>query len=154
MRLMCAAKLRRSSAASSLPHGLSLQRQLSIPKTSRHRFGHPRLKTDPGRWLWMADTKACTGPPQVLRDLSTLARLAGDRPETPGPSASVSGWAPSPPRPCLASGRRRRFGSMTPALTSRFGGCCAYCGAPPPPKVVEEHLGRVSYMPRRCRLTG
>jgi predicted Zn-dependent protease len=22
-----------------------------------------------------------------------------------------------------------RFGSMTPALTSRFGGCCAYCGA-------------------------
>ena len=33
-----------------------------------------------------------------------------------------------------------RFGSMTPALISRFGGCCAYCGAPPPPKLVEEHL--------------
>lgn len=33
-----------------------------------------------------------------------------------------------------------RFGSMTPALVERFDGCCAYCGEPPPPKLVEEHL--------------
>jgi hypothetical protein len=33
-----------------------------------------------------------------------------------------------------------RFGSMTTALVARFGGCCAYCGTPPPPKLVEEHL--------------
>jgi hypothetical protein len=29
---------------------------------------------------------------------------------------------------------------MTPALVERFAGCCAYCGGPPPPKLVEEHL--------------
>jgi hypothetical protein len=33
-----------------------------------------------------------------------------------------------------------RFGSMTPDLISRFGGCCAYCGAPPPPNLIEEHV--------------
>ena len=33
-----------------------------------------------------------------------------------------------------------KFGSMTPALIERFGGSCAYCGEPPPPKLVEEHL--------------
>jgi hypothetical protein len=33
-----------------------------------------------------------------------------------------------------------RFGSMTPDLIARFGGRCAYCGALPPPSLVEEHL--------------
>lgn len=33
-----------------------------------------------------------------------------------------------------------KFGSMTPALVELFDGCCAYCGEPPPPKLVEEHL--------------
>jgi hypothetical protein len=33
-----------------------------------------------------------------------------------------------------------RFGSMTADLVARFGGCCAYCGEPPPPTLVEEHL--------------
>lgn len=33
-----------------------------------------------------------------------------------------------------------KFGTMTPALVERFAGCCAYCGEPPPPKLVEEHL--------------
>jgi hypothetical protein len=33
-----------------------------------------------------------------------------------------------------------KFGSMTPALIGRFDGSCAYCGEPPPPKLVEEHL--------------
>lgn len=33
-----------------------------------------------------------------------------------------------------------KFGSMTPALIERFDGRCAYCGEPPPPKLVEEHL--------------
>lgn len=33
-----------------------------------------------------------------------------------------------------------KFGSMPPALLARFSDCCAYCGAPPPPKLVEEHL--------------
>lgn len=33
-----------------------------------------------------------------------------------------------------------KFGSMTPSLVERFNGCCAYCGEPPPPKLVEEHL--------------
>jgi len=33
-----------------------------------------------------------------------------------------------------------RFGSMNANLRARFDDRCAYCGAPPPPALVEEHL--------------
>lgn len=33
-----------------------------------------------------------------------------------------------------------KFGKMTQALLDRFDGRCAYCGTPPPPVLVAEHL--------------
>jgi len=33
-----------------------------------------------------------------------------------------------------------KFGKMTSALLDRFDGRCAYCGTPPPPVLVAEHL--------------